>query len=83
MMTSISAAASAILIASSGSPPLNPPTAASICAWVPHSVSVTTRACGNPAGRPFLTRPPNAARLAGVSGTSSTNPSTAANRISR
>jgi hypothetical protein len=53
MMTSIPAAASAIVIASSGSPQLNPPTVVSICAWVRHSVSVTTRACGNPAGWPF------------------------------
>jgi hypothetical protein len=84
MMTSIPAALGAIAVASSGSPPLNPPTRASIDACVPASVSVTTLACGNPAGWPLASDgPPNAARLAGVSGTSSVNPSTAATRIPR
>ena len=84
MITSIPAALPAIAIASSGSPPLNPPTRASIEACVPVSVNVTTLAWGNPAGWPLAsTGPPNAARLGGVSGTSSTNPSTAATRIPR
>lgn len=52
-----------------------------ICACVPHSVNLTTRTCGNPAGCPFLTGPPKAVRLAAVSGTASTNPSIAARRI--
>src|SRR5258708_2233612 len=63
-------------------PPQNPPTRASTDACVPVSVSVTPLAWGNPAGWPLASDgPPNAARLAGVSGTSSTNPSTAATRI--
>jgi len=60
-------------------PPQNPPTAALIEEWVPVSVSATTFARGNPPGCPLESDgPPNAARFAGVSGTSSTNPSTAA-----
>ena len=42
----------ASLIASSGSPQQTPSTAASICAWVPVSVSVTTLTWGNPATCP-------------------------------
>jgi hypothetical protein len=42
MITSIPAALPAIAIASSGSPPRNPPTLASIDEWVPVSVNVTT-----------------------------------------
>ena len=84
MITSIPAALRAIATASSGSPPRNPPTLASIDECVPVSVSVTTLAWGNPAGWPLAsTGPPNAARFTGVSGTSSTNPSTAATRIPR
>ena len=83
MMTGMSFAEFASSIAGSRSPPLNPPTAASICAWVPHPVNVTGRTRGNPASRPFLTGPPNAALFARVSGTSSTHPSTAAGRIPR
>ena len=84
MITSIPAALRAIAIASSGSPPLNPPTLASIDECVPVSVSVTTLAWGNPAGWPFASDgPPNAARFTCVSGASSTNPSTAATRIPR
>ena len=84
MITSIPAALPAIAIASSGSPPPYPPTRASIEECVPVSVSVTTLAWGNPAGWPLAsTGPPNAARFTGVSGTSSTNPSTAATRIPR
>jgi hypothetical protein len=84
MITSIPAALPAIAIASSGSPPLNPPTLASIGECVPVSVSVTTLAWGNPAGWPRAsTGPPNAARFTCVSGTSSVNPSTAATRIPR
>jgi hypothetical protein len=84
MITSIPAAPGAIAIASSGSPPRNPPTRASTEECVPVSVSVTTRACGNPAGRPLASDgPPNAARFAGVSGRSRVNPSTAATRIPR
>jgi hypothetical protein len=68
MITSIPAALPAIAIASSGSPPRNPPTLASIDECVPVSVNVTTLACGNPAGWPLaFAGPPNAARLAGVS----------------
>jgi hypothetical protein len=47
MITSVQAAEPAILIAGSGSPSRDPPTAAPTCAWVPVSVSVTTRTCGN------------------------------------
>ena len=84
MITSIPAAEPAISIASSGSPPLNPPIRASILACVPHSLNVTTRTCGNPAGAPRAsTGPPKNARFAAVSGASSTNPSTAARRIPR
>ncbi len=84
MITSIPAALPAIAIASSGSPARNPPTLASIEECVPVSVNVTTLAWGNPAGWPLASDgPPNAARLTGVSGTSSTNPSTAATRIPR
>ncbi|MEU5548095.1 hypothetical protein AB0G85_38515 [Streptomyces sioyaensis] len=83
MITSIPAAEAAMATARSRSPPLKPPTAASIWACVPHSVSVTTLTWGNPAGRSFLAGPPNAARLAFVSGVSKTNPSTAASRIPR
>ena len=84
MITSIPAAPPAIAMASSGSPPLKAPTRASIEECVPVSVSVTTRAWGNPDGwPPAAAGPPNAARLTGVSGTSSRKPSTAATRIPR
>ncbi|HEY5837227.1 hypothetical protein [Streptomyces sp.] len=46
MITSIPAAEGASSIANSGSPRQKPSTAASICAWVPVSVSVTTRTRG-------------------------------------
>ena len=58
MITSIPAALPAIAIASSGSPPLNPPTRASIEECVPVSVSVTTLAWGNPAGWPLASDRP-------------------------
>jgi hypothetical protein len=84
MITSIPAALPAIATASPGSPPQYPPTRAPAEECVPVSVSVTTLAWGNPAGLPLAsTGPPNAARFAGVSGTSSVNPSTAATRIPR
>ena len=71
MITSIPAALPAIAIASSGSPPRNPPTRAPIEACIPVSVSVTTLAWGNPAGWPLASiGPPNAARFTSVSGTS-------------
>ena len=58
MITSIPAALPAIAIASSGSPPRNPPTLASIDECVPVSVRVTTLAWGNPAGlAPGVDRP--------------------------
>jgi hypothetical protein len=50
MITSIPAALPAIAIASSASPPRNPPTLAPTGECVPVSASVTTLAWGNPAG---------------------------------
>jgi hypothetical protein len=84
MITSILAAERASLTASSGSPQQNPSTAASICAWVPVSVSVTTLTWGNPATCPRASfGPPSRRRFASVSGASRTKPSTAASRIPR
>ena len=57
--------------------------AASTIAWVPHSTSPTTRICGNaPCPRPPPGRP-NAAVFAGVSATSSVEPSNASSRHPR
>jgi hypothetical protein len=57
--------------------------AASTTAWVPHSTSPTRRTCGNaPGPRPPPGRP-NAATLAGVSGTSRVVPSSATCRHPR
>ena len=84
LITSIPVAEPAMAIAISRSPPLNPPTRASIDAWVPVSVRVTTLTCGKPASLPRASLgPPNARRLASVSGTSSKKPSTAARRNPR
>ena len=84
MITSIPVAEGASLIASSGSPQQTPSTAASTCAWVPVSVSVTTLTWGNPATCPRASfGPPSRRRFASVSGASRTNPSTAASRIPR
>src|SRR6266699_1189646 len=58
MITSIPAALPAIAIASSGSPPRNPPTLASIDECVPVSVNVTTLAWGEPRWLTFCARRP-------------------------
>jgi hypothetical protein len=84
MITTIPAAPPAIAAASSCSPEQYPPTLASTEECVPVSVSVTTRARGNPGGcPPAAAGPPDAARLTGVSGPPGRKPSTAATRIPR
>ena len=57
------------------------PIRAAKTAWVPHSASATTRACGNAACSPLLTPGrPKAAAFTGVSAISRHVPSTATNR---
>jgi hypothetical protein len=50
---------------------------------VPHSAAATTRACGNGPGPAPFDGPPSTVRLPGLSGASSTNPSTATFRRPR